>query len=142
MSGAKSASELKLRWSESESKTNFRHEQDVHYPGFQGQNHHDQNENARQVNRSSSHFLPNVPMSMASSSGIQSFHARLRDEYGKDLQHAAAQQIQVRAQVMKIEIGKDSIADVLLRRTDLRIVEIGARIDVLWQELSSLEDLA
>lgn len=62
-------------------------------------------------------------------------------QYVQDLQQSAVQQTQLRAQILRIGLDKDTIAamDLVLSRMDRRIVEMGAEMSILWQELSILE---
>ncbi|CZT21042.1 uncharacterized protein RCC_06903 [Ramularia collo-cygni] len=63
------------------------------------------------------------------------------NQYTQDLQQAAIQQIQLRAQMIRIGVGKETTTamDVFLSQMDRRIVEISAESSVLWQEFSLLE---
>lgn len=65
----------------------------------------------------------------------------MMNQYIQDLQQSAVQQIQLRAHVSRIGMDKDTITamDLVLSQMDRRIVEIGAEMSVLWQELSNLE---
>lgn len=62
------------------------------------------------------------------------------NQYVEDLQHAAVQQMQLRSQLIKIGVDKDTVTaiDAVLKQMDSRIAEIGTEMSVLWQHLSAL----